>query len=346
MRAALAHSHPTTLGGGERAVLEVARGFRRRGHQVRLLLGAYEPARTYPELGRLPARAMRGRDFLLGRFDEDVAVANSFGASLLALRSGARVVVWVHSLRSRFLVDRRPLPGLVARRLLDRLAVRRARLLVANSAFSAERLRRLHGRPADAVVYPGVDLDAFSPRGSGGGYAVTVGRLAPEKGLERLFRLWPGGPLHVVGSGEPAYVDHLRRLAPPEVRFVGGLTGAALAQAYAGAAFAVFAPHAEELGLAALEAMACGRPVLAWREGGLAETVVDGEAGFLVDAPEAFAERARALAADSALRARLGAGARLRAEQFSWERTVDALEPLCARVAEVVPSPPPRARRA
>ncbi len=344
MRIALAHSHPETFGGGERALLELARGLTPR-HQVRLLLGRYRPERTYPEIAAFSHLQLPGPRWLTARVPDDVVVANSFGANLLALRNGPRTVYWVHSVRSRFLLPGTRRADLLARRALDWLAVRRDAGLVANSRFTAGRLRQLYGRPADAIIYPGVDLHLFRPAQRTGDYAITVGRLAPEKGLDRLVRFWrelPDLPLHVVGDGPPAFVHWLRAAAPSNVHFRGTLGPAALVDAYQRACVAVFAPYAEEFGLAPLEAMACGVPVVAWREGGLVETVVDGSTGYLIVDEESFRQRVRLLARDGALRAAFALAARARAEQFRWQRSVDAIERVCA---ELPASSGPQERR-
>ncbi len=335
MRIALAHSHPETFGGGERALLELARGLSPR-HQVHLILGRYRPNATYPELASFPHTRFRGPRWLLGSPAADVVVANSFGANLLALRHGARTVYWMHSARSRFLAPGAVAPTLLVRRALDWLAVRRDARLVANSYFAGERLRTLYGRAPDAVVYPGVDLDVFRPADGAGDYALAVGRIAPEKGLDRLLSMWrdlPDVPLHVVGDGDPGYVRWLRSSAPGNVRFFGPMDAASLVSMYQGARLAVFTPYAEELGIAPLEAMACGVPVVAWREGGLAETVLDGSTGYLVLDQESFRQRVRVLAHDDPLRETLSRAARTRAEEFSWTRAVAAIERICEEVA-------------
>jgi glycosyltransferase involved in cell wall biosynthesis len=335
VRIVLAHSHANSFGGGERAVLEVARELSGR-HEVRLLLGGFEPRSTYAELARFPFERGGRAAWLTQRVDADAIVTNSFGANLLALRNGARVAYWAHSLRSIFLQPGRRRADLLARRLLDQIAVRRTAQLVANSHFAAARLQRIYGRQADAVVYPGVDLHVFQPGAADGGYAITVARLAPEKGFERLFELWrdlPDVPLHVIGAGSADYESELRQLAPASVRFRGRLATAELADAYRHAAIAVFAPIGEEFGIAALEAMACRIPVVAWREGGLVETVVDGQTGYLVSDSVTFRQRVRLVVHDAERRRQLGAAARQRAEGFSWQRTAAALENVCARLA-------------
>jgi glycosyltransferase involved in cell wall biosynthesis len=126
------------------------------------------------------------------------------------------------------------------------------------------------------------------------------------------------------------------------VIFRGPLTAADLAEAYRGAAVAVFAPYGEEFGLAPLEAMASGVPVVAWRDGGLQETVVDGDSGYLVSDPVTFRQRVRLLLHDPARRRRFGEAARARAEQFSWQRTATEMERVCQRLAGL-PSPAPAA---
>jgi glycosyltransferase involved in cell wall biosynthesis len=339
MRIVLAHSHANTLGGGERAVVELARVLMER-HDVRLLLGDFDPRRTYPELASLPNARLGRLQWPTVNVRADVILTNSFGANLLALRNGQRVAYWVHSTRSLFLLPGASRIDLRLRRLIDWLAVRRAARLVANSHYTATRLRHLYRRDVDAIVYPGVDLAEFSPRRDGfqrdAAYAITVGRLSPEKGLDRLFDVWrdiPDLPLHVVGGGPAEVLRELRTLAPSGVVFRGQLTSGDLAEAYRGAVVAVFAPYGEEFGMAALEAMASGVPVVAWRDGGLQETIVDGETGYLVADAVTLRQRLRLLLHDPARRRAFGDAARRRAEGFTWQRTAVGIEAVCQLLA-------------
>src|SRR4030088_1435633 len=136
MRIVLAHSHANTLGGGERAVLELGRALVAR-HAVRLLLGGFDPRQTYPELASLPHTRFGRLQWPLAHVAADAIVTNSFGANLLALRNGQRVAYWVHSMRSLFLRPGARRIDLLLRRALDWLAVRRAAQLVANSHYTA-----------------------------------------------------------------------------------------------------------------------------------------------------------------------------------------------------------------
>jgi glycosyltransferase involved in cell wall biosynthesis len=346
MRIVLAHSHANTLGGGERAVLELARALTER-HEVRLLLGGFDPRRTYPDLASLPYARLGRVHWPIADIRADAIVTNSFGANLLALRNGRRVAYWVHSTRSVFLLPGARRIDLRLRRLIDWLAVRQAARLVANSHHTATRLRHLYRRDVDAVVYPGVDLAQFQPRPdnlpNAAAYAITVGRLSPEKGLDRLLEMWrdvPDLPLHVVGDGPPDIVRELRELAPSGVVFRGQLASGDLAAAYRGAVVAVFTPYGEEFGMAPLEAMASGIPVVAWRDGGLQETIVDGETGYLVDDAVTLRQRIRLLVHDPARIRAFGAAARKRAEFFTWQRTAAGIEAICQQLA-ATPAPAP-----
>lgn len=328
MRIVIAHARLNTFGGGERATLELLRRLSK-AHEVMLWAGRYQPDATYPELADYPRRDLSPAEWLVATPEADAVVSQTFGSNLLGLRH-PRTICYLHTLRSVYLRGGYR-PDLVARRLLDALAVRRASDVLANSAYTAGRAMRHYRRPVE-VLPPGVDASFFELPPRVGSYGLYVGRLAPEKGLDRLLR-WSGDmqvDLELVGDGDAAYVRHLRELAGPQVRFRGPLTGTALAEAYAGSRFLAFLPHKEEFGLAALEAMAAAKPVIASREGALPELVREDETGILVSDGEQFVAAARALLADDALCLRLGVRGREVARAYTWDRFAGRIEVLCA----------------
>jgi glycosyltransferase involved in cell wall biosynthesis len=193
------------------------------------------------------------------------------------------------------------------------------------------------------VVYGGADPRRFAPdpdlrRGG----VLSVGRLTPHKGIDRLIRAMPDGArLTVAGTGghdarppERDYPLLLRRLAGGrDVAFPGAVADADLPGLHRAAAVFVlptvkedcFGRHfaiSELLGLSVLEAMASGTPVIASRLDALPEVVRDGETGFLVtpgDVDE-LRDRLAQLLADRALAARMGRhGRELLLEQFTWQ---------------------------
>jgi glycosyltransferase involved in cell wall biosynthesis len=191
--------------------------------------------------------------------------------------------------------------------------------------------RELAGRfrPPVAVLGRGVDSSAFHPskrrRPDGRVRALYVGRVAPEKNLDLLARIFESRAdceLVVVGDG-PCQEAMRRRL--PRAWFSGRLEGEALAQAYADADFFVFPSRTDTLGNVVLEAMASGLPVVVSDSMGPKELVEDGSTGFVAASDQAFASAVAKLAADGARRAEMGRAARGFAETRSWAAIFDGL---------------------
>ncbi|MFL6298791.1 MAG: glycosyltransferase family 4 protein [Actinomycetes bacterium] len=246
-------------------------------------------------------------------------------AAVTARARGAATAVTDHGLPGRTW-------GGLVHRLFDRY--------LTVSRFSAEVLGAPPARTE--VIYGGADPRRFAPQPGGDRDGVLfVGRLTPHKGVDRLIRALPArAGLRIAGSGghdprppERDYPDLLRRLAEGrDVRFLGPASEEDLPGLYRRAAVLAMpsvdrtcygrpVPVSELLGLTALEAMASGTPVVASRIGGLAEVVVDGETGFLVEPGDlaALHDRLALLVSDRRLAARLGANARdLVVERFTW----------------------------
>ncbi len=185
------------------------------------------------------------------------------------------------------------------------------------SAFAARKLGAAGIEARRIEVLPNLVEDPGEPAPPGRG-AVFVGRLSPEKGVDLLIDAWreqEGAPLTIVGTGPAEAALRARARDVPGVHFLGAQPREGVIAALRDAAFAVAPSRWYEIApLAVLEALACGRPVVAWRGGALAEAVEDGRSGRLFDAltPESVAEACAALLGDATLVARLARGARER----------------------------------
>ncbi len=170
-------------------------------------------------------------------------------------------------------------------RVWDRCAADRVDLFVAISEHVARRIRKYYRREAD-VIYPPVDTSWLRPSSHVEDYFLLVGRLIPYKradiAVQAFNRL--GLPLKIAGTGSE--LESLRRMARPNVEFLGRVGDAELGELYSRCAALVF-PQEEDFGIVPLEAMAAGRPVIAYRAGGALETVVEGETGVFFDRQEA-----------------------------------------------------------
>jgi glycosyltransferase involved in cell wall biosynthesis len=326
----VAHSHLSGFGGGERCTLELMR-YLSRHHEATLWAGGYVADQTFPELACYPRRDVGWTGWLTEVPHANVVVTQTFGSGLLALRH-PHTLRYIHTLRSHYLRGGAR-PDLVVRRALDRVAVARADTLATNSAYTAARTRKRYRRAA-AVIPPGVTSDLLNVPERVGDYALYVGRLAPEKGIERTLTWTRSLPIElvVVGDGTREYTARLRAVASPRVQFRGALTAADLVDAYAAARFLVFTPDEEEFGLVVLEAMAAAKPVIATTEGALPELVQHDVSGLLVRSADELAAAAATLLADDATCARLGHAGREQARAYTWDRFGAAIEELCLSI--------------
>jgi len=169
----------------------------------------------------------------------------------------------------------------------DQTSARRVDRFIANSETTRRRIQKYYGRDAD-VIYPPVDVDRFTPTAGNKGYFLLVSRLAPYKRADLVVNTFNKLelPLVVIGTGRDA--DRLRRLAGLTVTFKGYVPDAELPAFYAGARAVIF-PSDDDFGIVPVEAMASGKPVIAFRRGGALETIIEGVTGEFFDEPvEAF----------------------------------------------------------
>jgi glycosyltransferase involved in cell wall biosynthesis len=258
------------------------------------------PARFYRHYLPLFPAAVEGFDL----DDVDLVVSTSHCAAKSVVSGGRAIhVCYCHSpmryawdqFESYFGPDRLGRAGsAVARSVMgwlarwDRDTAHRVTHFVANSRFVAGRIERYYNRKA-SVLHPPVDTRFFTPgEGPPQPYFLVVSALVPYKRIDVAIRAAArlGVPLTVVGTGPDE--ARLRAMAGPEVTFLGGVEASHLRELYRYAS-ALVLPAEEDFGIAPVEAMACGRPVVAFGRGGATETVVSGLTGVLVDAPEADA---------------------------------------------------------
>jgi glycosyltransferase involved in cell wall biosynthesis len=242
------------------------------------------------------------------RVDADLVHAHWLPAGWVAARTGRPYVVQVWGTDVE-LARRAPA---LARRVLGG-----ARLVIAASNELADSARALGARDV-RVIPSGVDLPAEVGEEADPAEVLYAGRLSPEKGVLELVEAADGLNLVVAGDGP-------LRARVPDAR--GFVPHDELQRLYARAAVVACPSRREGFGVACLEAMAHGRPVVATSVGGLRDLVVDGETGIVVPPrdPAALHAALTRLLGDRDLRRRLGSAGRERARSgFSWDAVTDA----------------------
>jgi len=165
-------------------------------------------------------------------------------------------------------------------RMWDVTSAARVDSFVANSATVARRIRRYYG--ADSVViHPPVDTGAFSIAAPSalGDYYLMAGELVSYKRADLAVRAFNEMKLKLIVIGGGEMLDEIRRLAGPTVTVMGSQPFDVLKQHYARCRALIF-PGEEDFGMVPVEAMASGRPVVAFGRGGATETVAEGVSGI------------------------------------------------------------------
>jgi len=166
-------------------------------------------------------------------------------------------------------------------RMWDALSISRVDYFIANSHFVAERIKKYYKKDS-VVIYPPVDLSKCAISQTQEKYFVIVGRMRPYKRFDLAISAFNrlGIPLKVIGGGEE--LAHLKENAKPNIEFLGSLPDREKFEIISRAQ-ALIHPQEEDFGITAIEAMGCGRPVIAYDAGGAKETVIDGQTGVLFD---------------------------------------------------------------
>ncbi len=155
---------------------------------------------------------------------------------------------------------------------------KRVHHFIANSRNVQERIQRIYNRES-TVIYPPVDIERFSLSKKDEGYYLIVSALVPYKRIDLAVEVFNrlGKKLIIIGTGPER--KRLQSMARRNIEFLGWVEGNHIAAYYAGSKALIF-PGEEDFGIVPLEAMACGKPVIAFKKGGALETVIDGTTGI------------------------------------------------------------------
>lgn len=163
-------------------------------------------------------------------------------------------------------------------RMWDRLSADRVDHFLADSAFVVKRINKFYRRDAE-VLYPPIEINEFTLAPEHEGFYLIVGALVRYKKADLAVRAFNqlGLPLVVIGDGE--LFDEIKAIAGPNVKVLGRQSRAAILDHYRRCKALLF-PGVEDFGIVPLEAMATGKPVIAFGRGGALETVIDGVTGL------------------------------------------------------------------
>lgn len=352
MKVALVHDYLLRMGGAERVLLELAKMFPEAPIYTLLCdqekVAPWFPAeriipsflQNFPEFLKkrhkylLPFLPVAAENFDLREFDLVISSSSAFAKSVIT-RPMAKHICYCHA-PARFLWDwhaeylrennfgffRKFLARAVSHylRIWDRSSAKRVDHFIANSKATREKLFKYYRQEAQ-VIYPPVRLPSWkeflSARDKG--YYLIISQLAPYKKIGAAIEAFNRLNLPLVVAGEGSESEKLSASAGPNIRFLGWVSDAERNELFKNCA-AFILPGEEDFGIAAVQAMSWGKPVLAERSGGAKETVLEGATGefFEGSLPETIADGMRRLRQNSSNYSSLVI--RKWAEKFSEEK--------------------------
>jgi glycosyltransferase involved in cell wall biosynthesis len=177
----------------------------------------------------------------------------------------------------------------------DTEAGTRPHVMIANSSFTRERIRRYYDREAE-VIPPPIETARFERLASAARTApdaplLVVAALVPNKRVDLAVQAVAGRPERLLVIGEGPERERLQRMAGPNVELLGWVSDRALDELLA-TCRALVHPGVDDFGMVMAEALAAGKPVVAAREGGAPDIIRSGETGILIDRPTVAGLRA------------------------------------------------------
>jgi glycosyltransferase involved in cell wall biosynthesis len=314
----IVHDWLTNMGGAEPLVLEIHKLFPHAPIYTSVYDGANMPAfkdidvRTTNLQTRIPKflrykhvlwpvlRANAFRNLDLSEFDIIISSSSAEAKSVRKTRPGQIHIAYIHTppryywshyeeFRKEFNfgtmtpIIRPFIPFFVKQmRKRDLQSVKDIDVFIANSTVTQQRIKQYYNKPS-TIIYPPVNVDRFTPppKGERSGY-VLWGRHVPYKRFDLAIQACNTlqAQLTVIGSGPDT--QRLKSLAGPTVHFTGRISDQELVR-LAQSAKAFLFPNEEDFGISAVEALAAGTPVIAYKKGGALDIVQDGETGVFFD---------------------------------------------------------------
>ena len=213
------------------------------------------------------------------------------------------------------------LPTVSFLRAWDKMAAQRPDEYIAISKNVQQRIKKYYGRDSE-VIYPPVEVKKFQTPSTRSQtiseYFLLVSRLVPYKRIDIAIKAFNelGLPLKIIGVG--SQMRRLKKMARKNIEFLGQLTDRELLGYYQRCQAVIF-PQKEDFGLVSLEVQACGRPVIAYRDGGALETVIEGKTGVFFS-PQTAAALIKAIEEFKSLKGLKSEDCRKNAERFSKEK--------------------------
>lgn len=312
---ALVHDYLTTFGGAERVLYLLSKMYPHAPiytllYDKKKFEGLIDPARVHPSFVQSFPRFIRTRHklllpllptavetFDLRAYDLVISSSGAFAKGVITKPEAVHVSYchspmrfawdWYHNYLEEqklgFFKRTVAVTAMNIVRMWDRQAAERVDYFIANSHTTAKRIAAYYLRNSK-VIYPPVDVARFPFPNKSAGYFLLVSRLVPYKRIDIVVKAFNKLKFPLLIIGEGSEFGHLQAIANSNVKMLGFQPDEKVKAYLANCEAFIFAAE-DDFGIAPVEAMACGKPVLAFRRGGATETMIEGVTGEFFDYP-------------------------------------------------------------
>ncbi|KKS89854.1 MAG: hypothetical protein UV63_C0012G0006 [Microgenomates group bacterium GW2011_GWC1_43_11] len=229
----------------------------------------------------------------LSNYDLIICSSHSFGSNMVRKKTGTLHVSYLHTTPrylykefvNRGLIQHFPwnlflYPVLEIMKYIDKLSMNHPDLILANSYTVKKRIKKYYNKNA-TVISPPVHIAGKLPRKNAyPKYYLAFSRLVAQKGIELIVNTCTKHNLPLLVVGEGYLRNHLENIAGKTIRFLGYVPDTDVSHIYANAKALLYCARDEDFGMVPVEAMAEGVPVVAYKSGGVSETIINGKTGI------------------------------------------------------------------
>ena len=361
MKIAIVHYDISMQTGAQRLVLGMGNSLKKLGHEVAYFTAIYDKEKAFEEFRAENVIVSNGKLDYFGRFRAITAYRESkemmkmgideFKPDLFVFSSNYYLadkykpsMIYCHH-PEQLLVKKSDL----IRRLLhfpidqaENKGFKETNSILCNSDFTKSAIHERFNRKS-TIIFPGVDINKFTLNEEDNKFILTVNRIVPNKNLifaieliRKMKKRDSKIKLVIIGVKQPGfewYLDELNKKIKEldlinNVEIQINVTDSELVNSYKNCSVFLYTPKEEHFGIAPIEAMSCGKPVIAFNTGGPKETVVNNITGYLLqDDLDQWEDKIFELLENKQKRIKMGMSARNRAiEEFSWDAFMRKIE--------------------
>lgn len=362
MKIAIVHFDISLRTGAQRLILGLGKTLRNLGHEIVYFTAIYDKNTAFEEFSEFNIISSSGKASTLSKFKAMTAYfeskkmmkmgIDSFKPDLFFFSSNYYLAakyrpsaIYCHHPEALLLKDRNIVRKLLHYPidLMEKKGFIKTNIIVSNSNYTRTAVKLLFKRESE-IAYPGVDVKQFEYSSKADDYILTVNRIMPSKNIELAIEAVEFLnnaknkiiKLIIAGTTQPGYEWYVKELKrkidnaglEQQVELRLDVYDKELRDLYANCKLFVYTPVAEHFGIAPIEAMSCGKPVIAINSAGPSETVINEKTGFLIgNSPDECGTRIEELYYDADKQKAMGKEARKRVEKnFSWEAFSKSIE--------------------